>query len=101
MKDVCRDIASGNWPKEVRKRISEAHWKKLGAPSDDLKTVAKIFVSLQQNRHAADYDTVARFQREATLVLVNEAGTLIETWDKIPAGEQRTFFLFLLAIPAG
>lgn len=95
MKTVCKAVSSGNWPSIVEQRIGK---NRLGVPSQPLKNVAAAFVNLQELRHTADYDPLHRFSRADAVVQVDRAKALLNEWSTVAASEERTFFLYLMAV---
>lgn len=71
--------------KDVSKQISKkAVPVRIGWPAGEipaaLVAVADSFVSLQQARHKADYETATRFTRDEARELVDEAQVAMVTW---------------------
>lgn len=97
MKAVCKSVSSGSWPGVVEQRIGKG---KIGAPAQPLRNVAAAFVNLQELRHSADYDPLRRFSRADAIIEVGRAKALMQDWDNVPDGDERTFFLHLLAVTA-
>lgn len=60
------------------KRIAPALAKAL--PQPPLRAIAQAFVTLQQARHEADYDTGRRFGRQATLDFAEVATQAFHDW---------------------
>lgn len=95
MKTVCKSISSGNWPNVVEQRIGKST---IGPPSLPLRDVAAAFVNLQQLRHSADYDPLRKFSRADAIIEVGRAKALMQLWETVPEGDERTLFLHLLAV---
>jgi hypothetical protein len=68
--------------------------------SEDLVRIAKSFVSLQQARHDADYDTSLVFSRDDALSFVADAHFVFEDWQRIRHTDEATVFLAALAFGA-
>jgi uncharacterized protein (UPF0332 family) len=65
---------------------------------DELKTVAKAFVSLQEARHEADYDLSQTFRRRQVLDYIQSARQAFEAWERIRKTDDARLYLacFLL-----
>jgi uncharacterized protein (UPF0332 family) len=55
----------------------------LGRVPEDLRTVARVFVSLQQARHEADYDLSASFKRSEVLRLLKQVRLAFDSWQRV------------------
>ena len=56
---------------------------------------AKLLVDLQEKRHAADYDPLAKLTRADAIGVIREAAKSITAFDGEPAEAQRAFVVFL------
>lgn len=95
LNSICKDVAGGNWPKQVAKRLGRSP----ALPSVSLRDIGNRFVQLQQSRHLADYDTLARFTRTNVLILIGEAQSLLNDVGQL-AGNERALFLSLALVGA-
>ncbi len=64
-----------------------------GFPSVDLKLVAEAFVSLQQHRHAADYDLAREFTRAEVNGFIEQVESAFIAWDRIKTSDEARLFL--------
>lgn len=63
----------------------------------ELRAVATAFVSLQEQRHAADYDLLRPFVRRDVLLLIGQAEQAVLRWQNVQATDvARVFVLALL-----
>lgn len=84
MLDVCKVWSKGNAGK----------WQHL-APAPlpvQIKDVASAFVSLQQARHEADYDTSRRFLKAEARVHVGRAQNAIAGWRQVKSSTHANVF---------
>jgi len=59
--------------------------------SPELQTVAKAFVELQEERHAADYDVGKKYSREVAIGAVATAERAFQEWERVPEREANVF----------
>lgn len=64
-----------------------------GFPSSDLKLVAEAFVSMQQHRHAADYDLARTFTRAEVNGFIEQVESAFAAWTRIRATDGARLFL--------
>jgi uncharacterized protein (UPF0332 family) len=64
----------------------------------DLKTVADIFVELQELRHFADYDLSKSFSRIEVLGIITKANSAISAWANIRNAPNANVFLAALLL---
>lgn len=66
--------------------------------TEELKTVSKVFVNLQEKRHVADYNVSATLNKATALWCVSEAGDAFRAWRTVKAANRRkaVFFSVLL-----
>jgi hypothetical protein len=64
-----------------------------GFPSVDLKLVAEAFVSLQQHRHAADYDLARTFTREQVNGFIEQVESAFAAWNRIKSSDEARLYL--------
>lgn len=73
--------------KRVCQAVSQSSWKGWSDPSPpvppELKSVAKAFVSLQQDRHQADYDNATVWTRIEVSSRLEIAHVAFRNWRKI------------------
>lgn len=97
---VARTFQHGEM-KEASKAFSVSLPKKLGtilpSISSDLRHVAGAFVTLQEGRHQADYDTAKRFTRAEAITFIQQAQFIFTTWKTLrKTHEARVYLLALL-----
>lgn len=68
----------------------------MGRFSSEIQEFGALFVRMQQERQAADYDPNASFFRAKTIELVDEAARVITEFDNVDARERRAFAIFVL-----
>src|SRR6185312_577897 len=64
--------------------------------SPELKSIAQIFVNLQEERHLADYDVSISLLRTETLLLLDEVQRGFADWKLIRETDEATVFLAAL-----
>lgn len=67
----------------------------LGFPTA-IRYFANTFISLQEKRHAADYDPLATFSRSDALILIGEAATAIASLRAASRTDRRAFVILVL-----
>ncbi len=89
MLDICKSFRSGTGglPATV-----ERAFKPLTIPQE-LQQIADNFVTLQNERHQADYDLSAKFRRRDALEAHALADECIKLWPKISSHSATDFFL--------
>jgi hypothetical protein len=91
MQDVCRQFAAGS--------LSRATAALLTSPLEaDLRNVVQAFVELQNDRHAADYDLSANFDRFTVLQTVRTARQAFAAWDVVKNRSNASVFLAALLL---
>lgn len=65
-------------------------------PSQDIRRVATAFVTLQKQRHWADYDPQGNITASDTRDLIEQAELAIEALDRIPIDERRNLLVFMM-----
>jgi hypothetical protein len=95
IKAVCKELAQQKWPSDGKR------WQGISAilktPDQGLINVASAFVTLQERRHAADYDPAQVLTRAEVILDVNRARAAFTDWQNLSVSPQRSFFLFLIA----
>ena len=87
MARVCRVFEAGALPSGLR----------FLQPLDaDLRSVARTFARMQEERHRADYDTQVQFSRTDTLVFIDQTEAAFDAWQRVRASDAATYFLFAL-----
>ena len=86
MQRACRAFST-NLPPGLAAQIS---------PSSDLQLVADVFVAAQQQRHRADYDTSARFERAEVEAQISDIADAFEAWKRIKNSLEARYFLMAL-----
>jgi uncharacterized protein (UPF0332 family) len=71
-----------------------------GVVSPDIEALATAFISLQEVRHIADYDTGTVFSRSGTLAIIAKAEATFSHWRSIEGTDEATVFLATLAFGA-
>lgn len=66
-----------------------------GFPAD-IVSFADTFVVLQEERHRADYDPLARFVRAEVLVLIDNAEQAIRDLSSAPRSDRKAFAVWVL-----
>lgn len=95
MKTVCSSYAKATAAGGIPARLSSL----LTFPIEPaLKNVAEIFVELQEQRHLADYDTSAKFDRLEVTALIQETTTAFNHWQIIKAKSNAKIFLMDLLL---
>jgi hypothetical protein len=88
MKTVCASYAGPQ--KSFNAQIAPLLTFPLAA---DLRTVANLFVELQEERHSADYDISSVFNRTAVLLLISDLDAAFAAWPAVRATENGKIFL--------
>jgi len=92
MKSLCRQFAG-------RTGMSEHLRALVSLPLDPgLILIATTFVALQDERHAADYDTSQSFTRFDVLRLIGDVQTVFDDWSRIRATPNAIVFLTALLL---
>lgn len=97
MKQICLQFRHGN----VASLSTATRPLITGALEQELATVATAFLTLQQVRHAADYDAVQTFARADVLQTVNEAETAFAAWKAVKGRPNANVFLAALLLGRG
>ena len=90
MKQVCKSISS-----QTPVILSTLHPQGFSA---EMLLVAKTFVSLQEERHAADYDLTKTYTKGDALNLVDLAQTAFLTWKRIRQTDEANLFCAALLL---
>lgn len=88
MKTVCRQFEQKVAPDILATLIPNG-------TSPHLREIASIFVNLQEERHAADYDVGTRFSREHALAAWTTAERAFELWGALQRSEANVFLTAL------
>lgn len=88
MRTACAGISSGN--------PTPAFVQLAGRPSQNLTRVATAFVELQEERHKADYDVLAKFARTDVKLLVQQCHGAFAAWETIRGSDEANVFLAAL-----
>ena len=102
------EAAVSNWKRPGQRprlaRAFEHGWMKEAAKKvlsrSDLKTVAAAFVSLQEERHSADYDSERIWSRQEVLRLVDLASNAFRAWSRVKESIEAQDFLLSLLLKA-
>ncbi len=93
MKKMCNRFDQGGFP---------GPWNVYGgALPDDIRRVARIFVELQEKRHAADYDAAQSFSKHDVDQLIARTGEAFDCWERAKRKHRVLAGLFLLALLFG
>lgn len=90
MVQCCKAFDSGNLPARMSVFSTSL------PISLDLRSVARGFVDLQDERHRADYDVAATFYRGNVQRLVTQAMNATEAWARIRKADEVASFLLCL-----
>jgi uncharacterized protein (UPF0332 family) len=88
---ACKSFGGGTLPQQVRNTSG------LNRIPGDLQYVAETFVTLQDERHRADYNLAAPFQRSEVLALLAQLDMAFEAWSRIRNEDASR--LFLMSLP--
>jgi hypothetical protein len=94
MKAVCKFFAQGalkSLPESTRHLIS-------GAVESEIKSVAGLFVEMQEARHLADYDHTTSLMRAEALQTVKNVEQAFRDWQAIRTSTNATVFLAALML---
>jgi hypothetical protein len=91
MKKTCQHFAAGGLPELVKSLV-------VPPLEPELVSVAKAFIRLQEERHAADYDTQRQFGRVAVLSLVNMVQSAFGDWAAVRSTPNAAAFLTALLL---
>jgi uncharacterized protein (UPF0332 family) len=78
MKAACLEFV-----KHTPTKILQGPWKRYQLPTSDLSTLCQAFGSLQDLRHAADYDFSASFTRQHALDAIGVAEQAMAAWQRV------------------
>jgi len=86
--------------KAASKEFNRSNWRgydgnNVAIPSE-LRYVAKTFVDLQQERHRADYNRAARFNRTDARALVFQVEKAFREWEQIRTTPEANYYLVAL-----
>lgn len=101
MKSACVAFSQAN---HVSKKLHEINHNSpmhrlVSWPLDlRLKTVAEVFVDLQEARHRADYDSAAKFSKIEAITLVEDVKVAFGYWKQIRKSQNAKIFLTDLAL---
>ena len=93
MKKASTSFASGALPAKLQPGLRGA-----SIPAD-LRTIADAFRTLQEWRHAADYDLLRRFERRQVVRLIDRSEEAMRLWPGVQNTQAGR--LYLLALLAG
>jgi hypothetical protein len=88
----CKSFAGGTLPQSISSVLPT-----LPVPPD-LTEVAGVFVRLQEERHRADYNLAASFQRTEVVDLLTDLDGAVGAWRRIRSHETARFFLAALPL---
>jgi uncharacterized protein (UPF0332 family) len=96
---LARTFDHGRMKSLCEARVHSFYRAKQPAAGLPLKLVAETFVSLQENRHTADYDHAVHWDRVATIEVIDEANAAFRTWRAIRTQPDAQDFLLSLFLP--
>lgn len=64
----------------------------------DLQALATLFLKLQEERHAADYDVACVFNRTEVLTYMSTLNAMFVSWARVRASANAKIFLFDLLL---
>jgi uncharacterized protein (UPF0332 family) len=97
MKSVCLEFSKIN-PRQVNSQL-QPFWQKLNiATNQDAQLIAKNFVELQEERHAADYDLSVSFSRQEALNSILRAESAVAAWARLRKTDPEICRLFAVAL---
>ncbi len=91
MKQACVDI--GNPPKKLQSLLG-------AGTSPELRAIAKSFIDLQEERHAADYNVALRLSQSAVLNSVAKAEAAFAHWELVRVSAEANIFLAAIVFGA-
>lgn len=62
----------------------------------DVQDFANIFVAMQEKRHSADYDPLAKFAKSAVIADIDQAEEAIRVFNAVDIKDRRAFCAFIL-----
>ena len=100
MKTVCSNYAKATLTSMSSSKMSPSKLDSLLTfpIANDLKTVADAFVELQEQRHRADYDASAKFDRIEVSALVKSAQEAFLCWATIKSQKNTKVFMIDLLL---
>ena len=90
MKDVSQAFSQKNLPNNFANRLN------LRVVPNELRDVAEIFVSLQEERHRADYSVRAAYDRSTTRHYISQTRSAFQKWQTIRGAPEGEAFLLCL-----
>lgn len=93
MRRNCIAFASGSIPNKLRPVFPTST-----TVPPELRAIAKAFETLQEQRHAADYDVLRIYTRRDVLLLVSQVEQAVLGWSAIQGSETGQVFLLSLLI---
>ncbi len=95
MKAVCEEFAK-TMPKS---ELLKPFWPRLAvARNQDIQTIARNFIELQERRHAADYDLAWRPTRSDANAAADQAKEAIDAWNRLKSQDMELSLLFALSL---
>lgn len=94
MKAVCEEFL-----KTTPKDILQPFWPTLHVTTNiEVKTIARNFVDLQEQRHTADYDLSAKLSRAEALAAADLAEEAMDAWDSLKGSNEQLAQLFAMSL---
>jgi len=95
MKAVCEEFAKTS----PRSELLKPFWASLQVANNlEVRTVAKNFIDLQDQRHAADYDLSRHLSREDADTAADRAQESVEAWEALKTQHEKLALLFALSL---
>lgn len=91
MKEICGRFLPSNLSSPLKELIGTS-------ASSDLQLVARNFITLQEARHQADYDTSLAFTRTQAQALIQQAQDAFESWQRIRKTSEANVFILSLVL---
>jgi len=95
MKQACASFGGGTLKEAVKKGLPLDANRNYPIPKP-IRDLAATFAELQEKRQLADYDLSERFARAEVLTLIEEVEDAIKKFGKLPASNDKSFFLACL-----
>jgi hypothetical protein len=92
MAAACKSFRGGTLPTSIAATVGPV------SISPELQDLARVFVSLQDERHRADYNLALSFTRTEVIALLDELDTAIEGWQRVRMNGASRFFLMALPL---
>lgn len=95
MKQACASFGGGMLKASVAKGLPSGAVGYYSIPPE-IRSLARMFVDLQDRRHLADYDLAERFTRSDVLIMIENAKRHVTAFAQLPPSDDKRFFLACL-----